>query len=174
MKRKKRLSAEQIRYYVPGIKNRFFDVHKTIILACMLMVFVVVTFYAAYLSVTSAAESETRAVIVLFCEVDDIVSARKEAEVLRHTYEVHFAVYEEKLQSDDDEIPYDLSVFGANAQTWLVRNYNEDLFAVVVYVSRMSVMRITYSGLGIVPTVFTGEQVIQMLREAYNNIYQGV
>lgn len=69
MKRKKRLSAEQIRYYVPGIKNRFFDVHKTIILVCMLMVFVVVTFYAAYLSVTSAAE-ECNGVMVRYIDAN--------------------------------------------------------------------------------------------------------
>lgn len=174
MKRKRRLSAEQIRYYVPGIKSRFLGVHKNIVLVCITVVAVVITFYAAYLSVTSAAITEARIIIVIFCEVDDIDEAVNRVDIFKYTYDVHFARYEEELRSEDADIPYDLSTFGTNVQARFKALYSEDLFGLIVYASRNSILSITYSGIGIKPDVLTGEQVVQILRDTYENLYLGV
>ena len=65
--RKMSVSSEQMRYKIPGVTNRFFNVHKTLVAVCVLILVILILFLSSYFIISASITNEQIPFIIFFC-----------------------------------------------------------------------------------------------------------
>lgn len=94
--RKTSVSSEQMRYKIPGVTNRFFNVHKTLVAVCVLILVILILFLSSYFIISASITNELIPFIIFFCEVDDVSIIDEYSYSLGDEYRIYFAHYDER------------------------------------------------------------------------------
>lgn len=90
------VSSEQMRYKIPGVTNRFFNVHKTLVAVCVVVLVILILFLSSYFIISASITNEQIPIIIFFCEVDDVSIIDEYSYSLGDEYRIYFANYDER------------------------------------------------------------------------------
>ena len=109
----KRLSKEEIRYKVPGVCNRFWQVHKGILFLCVFLMVSILLLTALVVHYRKERTMKTDPVLVVCC----LSASEEDRQYLQKRYgkhysEIVFLRYDEAYASDEKESKRTLSLDG--------------------------------------------------------------
>lgn len=115
---RQRISSEEMRYKVPGVCNRFWQVHARFIVLSALLCAVTIILACSYILVQGLRKMEPKMSFIFFCTVEDSEQVQRVVDKYASTVDVYFAEYDSrfvpKATAENDEIAdtYDFSFFG--------------------------------------------------------------
>ena len=109
-----KFSREKMRYAVPGVCNRFWNVHIGFILVCALIAAMVISITIGVIVIGGVQELEPKPSAVFYCEVEDISTVRKEMQKYTPVMDVYFVEY------GDEEYNGALGEDAADKQTFAI------------------------------------------------------
>lgn len=128
------VNTESMRYNVPGVCNRFWQVHMKFILMCLLVAVSLSVVAFSYSVIRSIRKLEPKTSCIFFCEVENYSAVEQSLEKYSPFVSVYFAVYDETFSPADDDdgkaTKYDFSLLGYYMTTY--ENPPEDILCVVL------------------------------------------
>ncbi len=86
-------SRERMRYAVPGVCNRFWNVHIGFILICALISAMVISVTVGVIVIGGVQDLEPKPSAVFYCKVEDISAVRKEMQKFTPVMDIYFVEY---------------------------------------------------------------------------------
>ncbi len=102
MKHGRRTDLEEMRYRVPGVRNRFFQVNVKIIAVCMVLCFVAIAFTFALESVKEEMENKPKIKFFYFIKLEDPEATSDYLYLNRYVYEHCFVYYDERCAGSQE------------------------------------------------------------------------
>lgn len=111
----KKISCEKMRYCVPKLFNRFWQVHAKFIFACALCAVTAIVLALSYSVIRTERSLEPRRVCVFFCETAIQAEYKSGLEKFEPFTDVYFVAYDEdfKPQDENTDKKYDFSRISA-------------------------------------------------------------
>lgn len=118
LRKRDEVTLEEMRYRVPGVKNRFFDVHGKIIAICAVICFVCVSFALALVSVKQSNEATAKPTCYFFVRLDDPEDVFEHAARLENKMICRFVLYDDVFVSENEN-EFDFSSLNEPTQSRL-------------------------------------------------------
>lgn len=170
-KKKKFVNAENMRYKVPDVCNRFWQTHTKFILVCLLIAVSVIIVAFSYAVMRTVRRLEPKVSCVFFCEVENYDAVDQAMDKYSPFVDVYFPVYDAAFTAEEDEDgnkkdKYDFSLLGY----YMSKDYNnppEGVLYVVLTTSGKIKSAKTYEETGYADgTAFSAELIESILKEA--------
>lgn len=159
MKRNRKTDLEEMRYRVPGIRNRFFHVNSKIIAVCLVLCFVAIMFTFAFESVKEKTQNKAHPKIFYFIRLDAPEGTLRSFALSNYFFDNCFVYYDERCIDKDDEDAFNF--------TWC----EQKIYNIIVYehaLSHNKNMIIIFSSNGSNYSVYTEKDIELLKKESFS------
>ncbi|MCM1220939.1 MAG: hypothetical protein NC548_41280 [Lachnospiraceae bacterium] len=156
------LTIEEMRYKVPKVCNRFWQVHTRFILSCFVITCVAILISLSVVTVKGIQRLAPNPTIVFFCTIEEYDSVSNELKKYQESIDLFFVEYDHRFDSSSEsKTLYDFTELGGDMSNY--NNPDKSVLCVALKATQSFLRQYTYESFDLENGADATQEIVEQI-----------